>query len=207
MKVDPATAHAMGKAAFTRIDKSTRRDWEIIASHDADYLAGLADSVIATLKRLGEGHQPYQISRLDHCLQTAARAEADGADEEMIVAALLHDIGDELALFDHAAYAASILRPFVSERTHWIVKHHDVFQGHYYWDKVGGDKDARERFRGHPWFEDCEAFCRDWDCPSFDPAFPTPSLDHFIPMVERIFARKPYSVAPDPACPAQGNAP
>ncbi|MGQ7249131.1 HD domain-containing protein [Halomonas sp. V046] len=201
MSLDATTAHAAGKAAFTRIDESTREDWAVIAAHDHDYLAGLADTVLATLERLGEGHQPYQITRLEHCLQTATRAEHAGADEEIIVAALLHDIGDELALFDHAEYAASILRPFVSEKTHWIVKHHDVFQGHYYWDKVGGDKDARERFRGHPWFADVEAFCRDWDCPSFDPAYPTRELDHFAPMVRRIFARKPFSVVADPYAP------
>lgn len=205
---DPNDAHAAGKAAFTRIDQSTAEDWAVIAAHDADYLAGLADSVLDTLARLGEGHQPYQITRLEHCLQSATRAERAGADEEMIVAALVHDIGDELALFDHAAFAASILRPFVSEKTHWIVQHHDVFQGHYYWDKVGGNKDARERFRGHPWFDDCEVFCRDWDCPSFDPAYDTLPLAHFEPMVRRIFARAPYSVAPDPAlAPGSSQAP
>lgn len=197
-------SHAPGKATFTRIDQSTAEDWQVILAHDVEYLDGLPNTVVATLKRLGEGHQPYQVTRLEHCLQTATRAARAGAEEEMIVAALLHDIGDELALFDHASYAASIIRPFVSEKTHWIVKHHDVFQGYYYWDKLGADKHARERFRDHPWFDDCEAFCREWDCPSFDPEYDSLPLDHFMPMVQRIFSRQPYSLAPDPAFPSQG---
>lgn len=187
----------MQKAKFTRIDESTHKDWEVIQQYDNAYLAGLPDTILATLERLGEGHQPYQVSRLEHCLQTASRAERDDASEEMIVAALLHDIGDELALFDHAEYAASILKPFVSEKTHWVVQHHDVFQGAYYWDKIGGNAEARERFRGHPWFDACETFCRAWDCPSFDPTYDTMSFEYFAPMVRRIFARPPYSVASD----------
>lgn len=183
----------MDKVRFTRIDESTREDWALIQRFDTEYLAKLPDTILNTLKRLGEGHQPYKISRLEHCLQTATRAERDGASEEMIVAALLHDIGDELALFDHAQYAASIIKPFVSKKTHWIVQHHDIFQGAYYWQHLDMDPDSREHFRGHPWFDACEAFCRDWDCPSFDPDYPTHALEHFIPMVKRIFARPPFT--------------
>lgn len=182
----------MAKAEFTRIDHSTREDWAVVQQFDTEYLAGLPATILDTLKRLGEGHQPYQVSRLEHCLQTATRAEHDGASEEMIVAALLHDIGDELALFDHAQYAAAILKPFVSEKTHWIIQHHDIFQGAYYWQHMDMDPNSRERFRGHPWFDDCEAFCRDWDCLSFDPSYSSHTLAHFEPMARRIFARTPY---------------
>lgn len=181
------------KAAFTRIDASTREDWQIVLRYDEQHLADVPDRLLAMLRRMGEGEQPYQVTRLEHCLQTATRALRDGAEEEMVVAALVHDIGDELALFDHAAFAASILKPFVSERTHWIVEHHDVFQGKYWWDKVDLDPDARERFRGHEWFDACEAFCLQWDCPSFDPAYDALPLEHFEPMLRRVFTRTPFA--------------
>lgn len=183
----------MTKARFTRIDQSTREDWEIIIRCELSQLAALADRVLALLRRLGEGEQPYRVTRMEHSLQTATRALRDGAEEEMVVAALLHDIGDEYAPENHAVFAASILKPYVSKRTHWIVEQHDVFQGAYYWDKVGLDPNKREQFRGHEWFEACEAFCRDWDCPSFDPDYDSLPLEHFEPMVRRVFARDPYA--------------
>ncbi|MCU1719075.1 HD domain-containing protein [Pseudomonas sp. 5P_3.1_Bac2] len=189
----------MSKAGFTRIDHSTAEDWQLIMAHDQQYLRELPEHLLRALAKMGEGEQPYQVTRLEHCLQSASRAEQAGADEEMIVAALLHDVGDELALFDHAQFAAAILKPFVTPRTHWIVQHHDIFQGHYYWQHLGLDTDAREQFRGHPWFDACEAFCRDWDCPSFDPAYSSPALEHFAPMLRRIFARPPFSLQETPA--------
>lgn len=185
----------MEKAKFTSIDQSTREDWAIWRRHMERDIATLPDRLLALLVRMGENEQeqPFQVTRLEHSLQTATRALRDSAEEELVVAALLHDIGDELAPFDHAAFAASVLRPYVSERTSWIVEHHDVFQGKYCWDKVDLDPDTREKFRGHEWFGDCEAFCRDWDCPSFDPAYDSLPLEHFEPMLRRIFARAPYA--------------
>ncbi|MFF1398495.1 HD domain-containing protein [Streptomyces sp. NPDC058287] len=187
----------MDKAQFTSIDRSTRRDWEIIAQYDEGHLAELPDRLLEVLARMGEGDrdQPYQVTRLEHCLQTATRALLDGAEEEMVVAALLHDIGDELALFDHAEFAASILKPYVSRKTHWIIQQHDVFQGKYYWDHLDLDPDTREKFRDHPWFDACEAFCLNWDCPSFDPDYESLPLEHFVPMVRGIFARKPFAAS------------
>jgi len=181
------------KAGFTRIDQSTREDWQIVFRYDEQHLAGVPDRLLAMLRRMGEGEQPYQVTRLEHCLQTATRALRDSAAEEMVVAALVHDIGDGLALFDHAEFAASILKPFVSARTHWVVQHHDVFQGKYWWDRIDQDPDAREEFRGHAWFDDCEAFCLRWDCPSFDPGYDTLPLEHLEPMLRRVFSRRPFA--------------
>ncbi len=183
------------RARFTRIDQSSAEDWRIVLQHDEQHLQALPERLLQMLTRMGEGAQPYAINRLQHCLQTATRAERAGADEEMIVAALLHDIGDELALFDHAQFAAAILKPYVTPRTHWIIQQHDVYHGHYSWQHLGLDPDARERFRGHRWFNACEAFCFDWDCPSFDPDYDTLPLQHFEPMLRRLFARSPYSLA------------
>ncbi|MFE7423341.1 HD domain-containing protein [Rhodococcus sp. NPDC057529] len=187
----------MEKAQFTRIDESTRQDWQVIAQYDDEHQCELPARVLEMLTRMGGDNQPYQVSRLEHCLQAASRAERDGADEEMIVAALVHDIGDELALYDHAEFAASILKPYVSRKTHWIIQQHDIFQGKYYWDHLDLNPDERERFRDHPWFDDCERFCRDWDCPSFDPDYPTLPLEHFEPMVKRVFGRTPFAATND----------
>ncbi|MDH3970240.1 MAG: HD domain-containing protein, partial [Rhodospirillales bacterium] len=133
----------------------------------------------------------YKIDRYRHSLQTATRALRDGADEETVVVALLHDIGDPIAPENHSEVAAAILRPFISEDNYWLLKHHGVFQGYYYFDKIGRDRDARERFRGHPCYEKTVMFCERWDQTSFNPDYDTLPLETFEPMVRRIFAREP----------------
>lgn len=185
----------MEKARFTRIDESTREDWLIVARYEEAYATALPDRVLDLLRRMGsdEEGQPYRITRLAHSLQTATRALRDQAEDELVVAALLHDLGDELAPHNHAEFAAAILKPYVSEQTCWIVRHHDEFQGKYFWGEIGLDPDTRDKYRDSPWFDAAEAFCRDWDCPSFDPSYDTLPLDRFEPMVRRIFAREPYS--------------
>jgi predicted HD phosphohydrolase len=137
----------------------------------------------------------YQIDRLDHSLQTATRAFRDNADEETVVMALLHDIGDGIGLFNHSEFATSLLRPFVSERNAWIVQHHGIFQGYYYFAYAGRDPNERERFRGHMHFEPCLDFCDRWDQVSFDPDYDTMPLEAFAPMVHRLFARTPRTFA------------
>ncbi|AYN98109.1 MULTISPECIES: HD domain-containing protein [Pseudomonas] len=183
----------MKKVSFKRIDQMTPSEWKLIESFETEEHRSMPSLVIDSLKMLAHGEQPYQIDRLQHSLQSATRAFRDGADEEMVVAALVHDIGDSLALYNHAEMAGALIKPYVSEKTHWIVLNHDVFQGFYYWENLGWNKDAREKFRGHPWFDECDKFCRDWDCLSFDPEYDTLSLDFFAPMIERVFSRKPYS--------------
>ena len=133
-----------------------------------------------------------QIDRYAHSLQTATRAEDAGECEEIIVAGLLHDIGDSLAPHNHAVLGAEVLPPFVSRHTYWMLKHHDVFQGCYFWDKVGWDKDARERYRDHPAFEMTVRFNGNYDQMAFDPAYRTRPTEHFEPMLRRIFAREPW---------------
>ncbi len=127
-----------------------------------------------------------------HMEQSAACAAADGAGASLVVAALLHDIGDGLAPHSHGEFAAAILRPYVSERTHWIVAHHGVFQGYYYFHHLGGDRHLRDRFRGHRWFDDCAAFCERWDQCSFDPDYPSMTLEELEPALRRVFAREPF---------------
>lgn len=178
------------KVSFTAMRDGTQADYDLVFAHDARNVAGQADRVLDWL-RMMDGESPYRISRLDHCLQTATRAENDGADDETIACALLHDIGDVLAPANHSQAAAALLAPYVSEKNHWIVLHHGLFQGYYWFEYAGGDPNARDRYRDHPYFDACVDFCERWDQVSFDPAYDTRPLAHFEPLVRDLFAREP----------------
>ena len=141
------------KVAYTRMDEGTVEDYALEAVLAKPFIASTPERVLVSLESLHHTFPGGQIDRYAHSLQTATRAEDAGECEEIIVAALLHDIGDSLAPHNHAVLGAEVLRPFVSRHTYWMLKHHDVFQGYYFWDKVGRDKDARERYRDHPAFE------------------------------------------------------
>lgn len=184
----------MDTVSFTEMKDGTKEDYALldrIACEHRD--KHLVDDILGMLERLATPGSGYKIDRLQHSLQSATRAERAGEDEEMIVAALLHDIGDVLAPDNHSDLAAAILQPYVSEKTHWIVQHHGIFQGYYFWHHMGGDKNARDKYRGHPWFDDCAKFCANYDQNCFDPAYDTLPLSHFEPMVRRLFSRKPFS--------------
>ena len=131
----------------------------------------------------------YNVDRLEHCLQTATRAHRDGRDEEYVVCALLHDIGDTLGTFDHSAIAAAILKPFVSEANLWMVENHTIFQGYYYFHHVGLDRNARDIHRDNPHFEHTREFIEKYDMPAFDESYASMSLDEFEPMVRRVFSK------------------
>lgn len=181
-------------ARFSRLDETTAQDWALIDEREKPFLAATADRVLAHLKLLrDEGPTSMEVGRYEHSLQTATRAFNDGQDEEMVVAALLHDIGDLLAPHSHGEIAASILKPFVSPETHWMVRHHPVFQGYYFFDKIGKDPNAREMYRGHPAFEMTALFCEKYDQVAFDINYKSMPLSAFEPMVRRIFAREPWN--------------
>ena len=178
--------------SFRQMQDGTREDYLLLDESERAYAAGLADRVLESLGRLDHSLEGYPVSRLGHSLQAAARAARDGADEELVVAALLHDIGDELAPYNHAEFAAAILRPYVRAEVAWIVEQHGLFQNYYYVHHLGGDRNARERFRGHPWYEATRHFCAAWDQCSFDPDYRAESLGYFEPLVRKIFAREPH---------------
>jgi predicted HD phosphohydrolase len=178
--------------SFTRMADGTRADYLLLDESERDYARGLSERVLAALRNLDHSLSGYRVSRLQHCLQTATRAAADGADEELLVAALIHDIGDELAPYNHAEVAAGVIRPYVRPEVTWIVEQHGVFQMYYYAHHLGGDRNARDRLRGHQWFDACANFCERWDQVSFDPDYPTQPLEVFVPAVRRIFGRKPH---------------
>ena len=177
---------------FIAMADGTREEYALLERHYRPFCEALPDRLIMGLKLLSGDLLGYKIDRFQHSLQSATRARRDGADEEMVVAALLHDIGDTLSPENHSELAASILQPYVSARTHWIIKHHGLFQGYYYFHHLGGDRNARDRFRDHPLFEACADFCERYDQNSFDPAYDTMPLEAFEPSLRRIFARKPF---------------
>lgn len=179
-------------ATYTRMEDGTQEDYLLLREHTKPLLKQVADQALTLLFNLQESSPGNLIDRYQHSLQTATRAFRDGAEEEVVVAALLHDIGDSLAPKNHAELAAAILKPYVSPKTHWIIEHHGIFQGYYFWHHIEGDRYAREKFRGHPYFDSTVEFCHQWDQESFDPNYDTLPLSFFEPMVRHIFAREPW---------------
>ncbi len=180
--------------SFTSMAAGTKEDYEMLERLEAEFAASTADRVLEQLRGLAGSLGGYKVDRLEHSLQSATRAYRDDADEEMVVAALLHDIGDLLSPHNHSELAAAVLRPYVSERTYWIVREHGLFQSYYYAHHFGGDRNARDRFIDHPWYQDTVDFCERWDQSSFDPEYESLPLEFFEPMVRRIFAREPFSM-------------
>jgi predicted HD phosphohydrolase len=179
--------------AFTRMADGNRQEYQLLARLYEPLVRRLPDEVIAMLQRLAGDKIGYLVDRYEHSLQTATRAFRDGADEEMVVCALLHDVGDTLAPENHAQLGAAILRPYISEDNHWLIEHHGIFQGYYYYHHLGMDRDARERYRGHPMFQRTADFCEKWDQNSFDPGYDTMPFSAFEPMLRRLFARKAFA--------------
>lgn len=182
----------MQTVSFRQMKDGTKEDYDLLARLEAEYVAGLPDRILEALRELEETLGGYQVTRLEHSLQSATRAEADGADEEMVLGALLHDLGDDLAPANHSQYAAAIIRPYVREEVTWIVEHHGIFQKHYFGHHTGEDPDARDRFRDHPWYDSAVRFCERWDQAAFDPDYPSKPLEYFEPLVRKIFAREPF---------------
>ena len=187
----------MKKVSFTEMKKGTKKDYLFLDKHEKDFANKTADRILKFMSNLTETLEGYQVSRLEHSLQSATRAYKNGESEEMVVAALLHDIGDELAPMNHSEYAASILKPYVSEKTHWIVEKHGEFQMFYYAHHLGGNKNKREKYKGHKYYQDTINFCENYDQNSFDPNYKSLPLEFFRPIVKRIFSRKPYSLITD----------
>ena len=182
------------ETSFTRMVDATRDDYAVIARHSLGFQQGLPDRILRHLTLLAGDTGGYAVDRLTHSLQTATRAHHDRRDEEYVVCALVHDIGDTLASHNHSELAAVIVHPFVSEENHWIVKHHGIFQGYFFFHHFGLDPNMRDRYRDNPYWQACADFCADYDQNSFDPAYDTLPLEFFEPMVRRIFAAPKQSI-------------
>ncbi len=183
-----------GQARFSNMESSTAADWKIIASHLGPFAKALPDRILAHLRLLDGDFGGFPVDRLTHSLQTATLAHRDGRDDEYVVCALLHDIGDTLGSYNHADIAAAILKPFVSEANHWMVEKHGIFQGYYFFHHLGMNRDMREIFRDSPWFAQAEEFCARYDGPAFDVDADFLPLEFFEPMLRRVFAQPRNSI-------------
>jgi len=178
---------------FTAMKQGSVADYQIIAANDAVTAKELPNRLIEHLKEMAEDDGAYQISRLDHVLQCATRIYEDGEDEDWIMAGLFHDIGDVLAPFTHGQVAAEVLRPFVREEVSWVVRHHGTFQMYYNVSLSAEERNSREVHKLHPYYDYAVNFCEKWDQNSFDPKYTAKPLSFFIPMIEHVFTRPPFS--------------
>jgi predicted HD phosphohydrolase len=182
------------RATFTRMEASTQDDWRKIGAEFMPFARQLPDRLMAHLKLLEGDYGGFPVDRYTHSLQTATRALRDGRDEEYVVCALLHDIGDTLGSFNHPDIAVAILKPFVSDENLWMVEKHGIFQGYYFFHHLGMDRNMRDQFRDHPFYDRTAEFCALYDGPAFDPQRETLPLEHFAPMLQRLFAAPKRSI-------------
>lgn len=180
------------RARYRRMEDGTNEEYLRVFELLKKFELGLADRVLSALQLLKNSYPGETVNRYVHSLQTATRAHRDGREEEYVVAALLHDLGDMLASENHSEYAASILKPYVRPHTYWMIRQHGLFQGYYYFHHFGVDRNARENHRGHPAYELCRDFCAKYDQMAFDPDYDTMQIEAFEPMVRRLFAREPW---------------
>lgn len=183
----------IGVVSFRAMQHGSADDYVLLDRFERQHAEGVADRLLDTLARLSDSLGGYQITRLEHSLQSATRARLAGADIDWIVAALLHDIGDELAPYNHSELAASVLQPYVRAEVHWVIQHHGLFQSYYYAHHLGGDRHARDRFADHEWAGLCAQFCAEWDQNSFDPEFPIHPLESFRDDVHEVFGRPAWA--------------
>ncbi len=177
------------QARFTHMDDGTAEDWAIIGKHFPEFAQQLPDRVLTHLKLLDGDFGGFPVDRLTHSLQTATLAYRDGKDEEYVVCCLLHDMGDTLGSYNHADIAAAILKPFISAENFWMVEHHAIFQGYYFFHHLGMDRHLREQFKEHPQFQATIEFCAKYDAAAFDPEGETLPLEFFEPMLRRLFSQ------------------
>jgi len=183
------TANDDGHMHFRRMDDMTPGDFEVLKQVHEENLDHLPDLLLGLLDSLG-GDEAYPVDRKTHSLQAATRALRDGRDEEYVVMALLHDIGEALGPLNHGEVIAAILKPFISEANHWTLEHHPLFQTYFYGSNVGIDPDGRDTYRDSPYFERTAEFCALYDEVSFDPDYPNEPVATFVPMVRRVLAKR-----------------
>ena len=174
---------------FTRMDESTAEQWAVIGKQTFEHQDRVAERALAMLRSLAEITDGFAVDQLTHSLQTATRAERAGADEEVVFASLLHDVGKAVSVPNHPEIAAAILRPYVRSDVYNMIRAHQDFQGRHYYAHFGGDPNAREQYRGEPWFGSAEQFADDWDQIAFDPDYDTLPLEHFEPLVRKLFSQ------------------
>ena len=170
------------------MEERTEEEWKILSAEWGQFKNGLADRVMKHLVELDREGSVFPLSRLGHSLQVATRASRAGKDDEYVFCALLHDIGDTIGTFNHADIGAAVVKPFVRAEYHWMVEQHAVFQGYYFWHHIGQDRNAREKFRGHEWFDLTAEFCEEYDQTAFDVNYQSFDVEEFRPLVNELMA-------------------
>jgi predicted HD phosphohydrolase len=181
--------HPTHTPTFTHIAQSTKQDWDAFLVQFNEHASRLPDRILAHMRLMENDFGGFPVDRLTHSLLTASLAYRDGRDEEYVVCALLHDFGDLLGPYNHPDFAATVLKPFVSEANHWMVKHHGLFQGYYFFEHLGLDKNLRDAHRDSPYFRQTAEFCALYDGAAFDPKLECIPLEAFEPMLRRVLAR------------------
>jgi len=176
-------------STFTRMDESTAEQWAVIGAETAENQPRVAERTLELLRSLAGITDGFAVDQLTHSLQTATRAERDGADPEVVFASLLHDIGKAISVPNHPEIAAAIIKPYVRTEVYEMIRVHQDFQGRHYYHHFGGDPDAREQYRGAEWFDLAARFADAWDQVAFDPDYDTLPLEHFEPLVRERMAR------------------
>jgi len=171
------------------MDTSTAEEWRVVGDAVNQRQSRMPGTIKRLLRELEQQVDGFAVNQLVHSLQTATRAERGGADEEMIVASLCHDIGKAVSVVNHPAIGAEIIKPYVSETTYRVILHHQDFQGKYYYHHFGGDNNARAQYVDEPWYDLACRFSDEWDQNAFEPDYETLPLEHFEPMIDRIFER------------------
>jgi predicted HD phosphohydrolase len=189
-----ADGEMTARATFHAMTEGTLEDWQAISAAAAPFNRAHADRLLQALRDLGDDCGGFAVNRLEHSLQTATRAHRDGRDEEYVVCALMHDVGDLMGPANHAEIGAVIMKPYISEANHWMMEKHGIFQGYYFFHHLGLDRDMRDQYRGHPHFEHCAQFCHLYDQSSFDPDYGSMPLEAFEPMLRRVVERPKTSI-------------
>jgi len=180
--------------SFRRMDESTAEQWAVIGKETFANQGRVAEAVLDMLRSLASITDGFAVDQLTHALQTATMAERDGADDELVVASLCHDIGKVVSVANHPAIAAEMLKPYVRPEVYDAIHVHQDFQGKHYYHHFGGDPNAREKYRGEPWFDLAAHFADDWDQAAFDPDYDTLPLEHFEARVRAVFAQPRFAV-------------
>ncbi|GIU89316.1 MAG: peptidase [Acidimicrobiia bacterium] len=178
---------------FTRMDESTAEQWAVIGQETAANQQRVAQRMLEMLRSLAAITDGFAVDQLTHSLQTATRAERDGADPELVFASLMHDVGKAVSVPNHPEIAAAMIKPYVRPEVYEAIRAHQDFQGRHYYAHFGGDPNAREKYRGAAWFDLAARFADDWDQTAFDPDYDTLPLEHFEPLVRDLTARPRFA--------------
>ncbi len=190
LATDDQYSGGMQTVRWTAMADGTAEDHRrLTPAFEANAMANLVPNLLQLLGLLRGPKLGYQIDRYDHSLQSASRALRNDESIDLVVGALLHDVADGFAPENHSEVAGGLLAPYVDDETRWVIGHHGIFQGYYYFHHLGGDRHARDRYRGEPYFDACVRFCHRYDQNCFDPDYPNLPIDDFLPMLEEVFGR------------------